>query len=327
MKNNNISLDLIRYAARMERAMPDDSIGNWTQTGEQKGIFPGGFYKDISGNEWYVKFYETDDQIRNELLVNKLYKLAGVPVPDVKLIENDGSKRGSSIGIASKIIQNARPSNYDDEQLMIKDYIVDNWLMVEDQHSDNIFIANDDAYRIDAGSSLLYYDVFRLKDADIMREEMDDLKDYLLSEEEVDAVKRISNIPDKQIKEYVEEYGPSNRNLQKMAYSQLRKRKNVIKKMKPYVDDSNDYVNRTDYTKPLIKIKPMNKRNGLDIDLDGDIDIPRINEDVMSDSLNIKMHRALPVMPPSLVSLSFGGKSRPKPPGFMPRMPGQRRRR
>ena len=34
-----------------------------------------------------------------------------------------------------------------------------------------------------------------------------------------------------------------------------------------------------------------------------------------------------PIMPPSLVTPSFGGNKRPKPPGFMPRMPGQRRRR
>ena len=34
-----------------------------------------------------------------------------------------------------------------------------------------------------------------------------------------------------------------------------------------------------------------------------------------------------PIMPPSVISPSFGGNKRPKPPGFMPRMPGQRRRR
>ena len=43
------------------------------------------------------------------------------------------------------------------------------------------------------------------------------------------------------------------------------------------------------------------------------------------------MYRAMPdpqpIMPPSIITPAFGGKSRPKPPGFMPRMPGQRRRR
>ena len=34
-----------------------------------------------------------------------------------------------------------------------------------------------------------------------------------------------------------------------------------------------------------------------------------------------------PIMPPSIITPAFGGNKRPKPPGFMPRMPGQRRRR
>ena len=42
-----------------------------------------------------------------------------------------------------------------------------------------------------------------------------------------------------------------------------------------------------------------------------------------------KMKRSLPqsIMPPRLDTPSFGSNKRPKPPGFMPRMPGQRRKK
>ena len=43
-----------------------------------------------------------------------------------------------------------------------------------------------------------------------------------------------------------------------------------------------------------------------------------------------RMSRALepePIMPPSIITPTFGGNKKPKPPCFMPRMPGQRRRR
>ena len=96
-------------------------------------------------------------------------------------------------------------------------------------------------------------------------------------------------------------------------------------------------------------------RKGMDLARDGDIK----KADTLIDSLlkngytdhadrleeTVKRHRetayespqvnrALPsnnahqaIMPPSVVSPSFGGKRKTKPAGFMPRMPGQKRRR
>ena len=51
------------------------------------------------------------------------------------------------------------------------------------------------------------------------------------------------------------------------------------------------------------------------------------DDDMMVDDMMGGGSDPHPIMPPALVTPSFGGKSKPKPPGFMPRMPGSRRRR
>jgi predicted DNA-binding WGR domain protein len=75
------------------------SMAGWVKTGDQKGSNPGGTFKDKNGQSWYVKFPATEDHCKNELLASKLYKAAGVDVPNLRLVSKDGK-----VGIASKIV-------------------------------------------------------------------------------------------------------------------------------------------------------------------------------------------------------------------------------
>ena len=91
--------------------------------------------------------------------------------------------------------------------------------------------------------------------------------------------------------------------------------------MYPFSGDTADAIG-TDYG---ISKYTNKKRKKEDVFDDGEDIIALAN----SDAGVTKYYRSLPepIMPPSIITPAFGGKKRPKPPGFMPRMPGQKRRR
>ena len=73
------------------------------------GTFDGGLYRDPDGTEWFIKEAPSEEHARNEVLASKLYREAGVDVPDVELITmSDGS-----LGVMSKKvpIQKLNPDN------------------------------------------------------------------------------------------------------------------------------------------------------------------------------------------------------------------------
>lgn len=142
------------------------SIDSWKQVGPQGGYNPGGTFVDEHGQHWYCKFPAGGEKVaKNELLASKLYELAGIAVPAVKLVT-----QGGKVGLASKIIAGAVK---DKAALLegkapgiLSGFAVDAWLANWDtvgnnpaagKGFDNILIGpGGKAYRIDAGGALMY---------------------------------------------------------------------------------------------------------------------------------------------------------------------------
>lgn len=105
--------------------------------------------------EYYVKKSKSRSHAANEILANRLYEAAGVPVPDV-VISNDGQV------IGSKILPSAKPLyDADTEELarVRSNFAVDAWLANWDViglSKNNIVISDGTPMRIDAGGALLY---------------------------------------------------------------------------------------------------------------------------------------------------------------------------
>lgn len=130
----------------------------YKQIGPQKGSNPGGLYEDAYGKKWYIKFPASEDHAKNELLAAKLYKLAGVDAPHLKLVKKDGQ-----VGIAS-----AFQEGLSENSAALKagapgakeGFGADAWLANWDTAGlsyDNMPVDKDGkAIRIDVGGSLLY---------------------------------------------------------------------------------------------------------------------------------------------------------------------------
>lgn len=136
-----------------------ENADGWEKVGKQSGTNPGGEFTDETGKRWYCKFPKNPDIAMNEVLAGKLYRLAGVRVPIVKLIEMDGD-----VGVASKMIpgvktaSNALTSGY--VPGVNEGFAADAWLAnwdVAGTGYDNLLVdPAGHAVRIDAGGSLLY---------------------------------------------------------------------------------------------------------------------------------------------------------------------------
>jgi ADP-ribose pyrophosphatase YjhB (NUDIX family) len=134
-----------------------ESVDDWKKTGQQQGSNPGGFFKDQSGQEWYVKVPKSTAIARNEILAGKLYEAAGVRVPELKEVEV-----GGRTAIASKIVPGLKKlTDFGDGNASVMEgFATDAWLA----NWDAVGLAHDnlledeagDAVRVDVGGSLVF---------------------------------------------------------------------------------------------------------------------------------------------------------------------------
>lgn len=111
---------------------------------------------DLEKDKFYVKKSKSKNHAANEVLANDLYKLGGVPTPDVFMGEDE-------VTVGSKILTGEREpiSKATPDQLsrVREDMVFDAWLANWDVIGlsyDNIVLMNGLPTRIDAGGSLLY---------------------------------------------------------------------------------------------------------------------------------------------------------------------------
>ncbi|KPZ14710.1 Type III effector hopAG1 [Pseudomonas syringae pv. viburni] len=129
----------------------------WNQLSGAKGSNPGGLFQAPDGVKWYVKTNPSTNRLRNEVLASKLYRAAGIDVPEIKLASRQGKPALISklIGGNHKDIKTIEGSG----QLRCG-FAVDAWLANWDvigQTGDNIiFNDRNKPVRIDLGGALLF---------------------------------------------------------------------------------------------------------------------------------------------------------------------------
>jgi hypothetical protein len=134
---------------------------DWTFAGGQAGSTPGGLFNDERGQRWYVKTPPSDDHADNEIVANRLYRLAGSRVPQLERVGFRGrvavaSARVDGITLGDAL---ALPASRAAAELCL-DFAVDAWLANRDvlgAELDNVIVGRDGAVvRIDQGGALNY---------------------------------------------------------------------------------------------------------------------------------------------------------------------------
>ena len=223
----------------------------WQQIGPQKGSNPGGVFRDKSGQEWYVKFPATEDHAKNEVLASKLYKLAGVAVPTLRLVS-----RGGKVGVASKMIPGVVKvgAGIKDAPGALEGFGADAWLGNHDVvgmgHDNLLKTKEGKAIRIDVGGALLYRAQGAAKGTAFGTEvgETESLLDKKtnsyaasvfggISEQKlVDSIAAVLEIPDDAIVKAVEKFGPGSAAEKKALADKLIARKQSLAKKFPAAD-------------------------------------------------------------------------------------------
>lgn len=138
-------------------------IENFEKVGEKPGgTVPGYIAKDIrDGSYWIIKFPKHSIIAQNEVLAGTLYALAGVKVPELKLVEYRGENMGKTFAVASRFDQQLTRCNIDRKLTgLMEGFTIDAWLAnwdVVGLEYDNI-LSNKagDAVRVDLGGSILF---------------------------------------------------------------------------------------------------------------------------------------------------------------------------
>lgn len=223
-----------------------EDVSEWEQVGHQKGSNDGGLYEDLDEKKWYCKFPKTADHAKNEVLACRLYQLAGVNVPAVKLIQEDGH-----VGVASewRNVKQSKDSVTSGKLPGVFDgFAADVWLAnwdVAGTGFDNLLVdENGKAVRIDAGGALLYRAQGSPKGKAFgdVPGELESLRSGQnpwsaavfkdISDDDIrEGVVKLSQIPAAAISNLVQEIGPGNPSQrEKLALRLLSRRQYLIDK-------------------------------------------------------------------------------------------------
>lgn len=201
---------------------PDDLV----QTGPQGGSNPGGEFTDTStGVRWYMKWPDSVEALRNEVLANRLYALAGVDVPEVRLIQFRGRTT-----IASRIVDGLKVDRATlaggrvpgaQEHFAVDAWLA-NWDVIGPDFANTKLNALGRAMRLDPGGALRFRAQGGLKGAafgdDVL--ELESMRNagtnshaaavfrHVSTADIEDGVRRILAIPEEKIRALVEEFGP-----------------------------------------------------------------------------------------------------------------------
>lgn len=202
-----------------------DELKQFQQESGPMGSNPGGLYRDPEGQQWYVKNPQTLDHARNEKLATELYKLAGVPVADLRLTELNGKPAVASPIIEGSPLRDIPDGLYGDTAHLRDHLPADAWLANYDAigtGKDNVIVDFDwKAHRIDMGGALRYRAQGKPKaDWGPVVKEFETMRDPKINADAADVfgggelpgketAERIAAIPPEKIAQLVEKYGPS----------------------------------------------------------------------------------------------------------------------
>jgi len=100
-------------------------ISDLKKVGPQMGSNIGGVYADASGKKFYIKQGKSADQVRNEMLAARLYRLAGTPTLHYRAVEG-GKHIATEIEKLDK--KNANALSPEERAEAAKDFAVHAWL-------------------------------------------------------------------------------------------------------------------------------------------------------------------------------------------------------
>lgn len=189
-----------------------------------KGATPGAFYQDTeTGQKWLLKFPDSEDNARNEVLAGKLYELAGVEVPELHVVRFEGR-----VALASRLIDDIQEAGADRLRAtpsVLDGFGVDAWLANWDSiglNFDNTVLRGGRAIRIDVGGAMRYRATGGLKGSDWRDDvlEIDTMRNRdtapqaarvfgAMTQAQLEsAVSRVLRVSDDDIRATVERYGP-----------------------------------------------------------------------------------------------------------------------
>lgn len=225
---------------------PVDVTG-YTQIAGPKGSNAGGLYEAPDGSKHYVKFQQTEQHARNEVLANELYRAAGIRVPEMRLAKLENGK----IGTVSRWEEGIQTgSGIHDEQFKIEaakgfgmDAFLANWDVAGAAH-DNLGKVGDQPIRIDPGGALLFRAQGSQKGSafgDVVRE-YDTLTDPsknpqaaalfsgLTREQKAASVRRVQMLTPRQIDKLVDAAGFDAATAAKLKETLKARRKDLVKR-------------------------------------------------------------------------------------------------
>lgn len=255
----NQAVKTVSLAEVLDSGIP--AIDGWEKTGGQKGSNTGGFYKDSDGQEWYCKFPDSEDHVKNELLAGKLYEAVGIKVPQIKKV-----RLGGKLGIASKVIgglkkdADALKSSADMAAGFAADCWLANWDVVGLAFDNALKGPDGSVYRIDPGGALLFRaqgtpkgDAFgdHISEFDTLLDPKKNSQSALvfggLTHDQIkDSVKSVLLLKDSAIEKLCQAYGPGDAAAREALAKKLIARKHDLALKFPDVADE---------VKPKIEVK------------------------------------------------------------------------
>ncbi|MFW6344775.1 MAG: phage minor head protein [Halomonas sp.] len=220
-----------------------------SRIGPQAGSNPGGLFLDEeTGIKWYIKKPASADIAKNEVLAGKLYRAAGIEVPDLELIDFEGGP-----AIASRIIDGLEPRRGPElgsAKGAREGFVVDAWLAnwdVVGLQYDNLLVQGGRAVRVDTGGALRYRAQGGMKGAAWGNtvDELDSLRNPSvnpqaasvfgdISEDELLAGARsVLAVSPAQIRKMVDDYGPRTKKERDALYKTLVARQEDIARRFP----------------------------------------------------------------------------------------------
>jgi len=243
-----------KKTTKVEQALAKEKMldgGEFKLYKSQAGSNEGGFYEHkVTGEKYYFKFPKTEAHVDNEILAGKLYKAAGVDVPDLLEVKMDGRR-----GVASRIIDDLKENKsaitsgkYTStiEENMAVDAWLANWDVVGTGYN-NLVMKGNRAVRVDVGGSLLYRARGGPKSS-AFGKTVGELETFLneytnpysaavfkntTAEHIESGIRKILAISDGNIADIVAKHGPTNPGLQKELVDNLVARKAYLLKKYP----------------------------------------------------------------------------------------------
>lgn len=210
-----------------------------TQVGGQKGSNKGGVYKDKEGQEYYVKYVDPA-HAQNEILASRLYALTGTNAVQLKpLTSGQGVE-----GVASKWkggLKKTQKSETTDKDFIVHAWLA-NWDAVGLDEDNQMVTPEGHTMTIDVGGSLLYRAQGGPKGSAFGNKvpELETMRDpavapqaakwfgHLTPQQIGESAHRVLGIPDDEIRELVQKYGPGSQLEKEKLAATLIARKNYI---------------------------------------------------------------------------------------------------